>query len=136
MNTNLPAFKPVRAEDNDQNSHIYGELPHYPPVINPGGVAQSRKKRAARRGYVYLLRADKYFKLGLSDNPKARYREIQTLLPFPVSTVHLIATSDMLWVEKYWHDLYDAKRCYGEWFILSDDDVNHFCSHVEMEPHQ
>lgn len=75
------------------------------------------------KGYVYLLRARDYYKIGRSKDFKRRLREIKLQLPFPVEQVHVVMVDDMLELENLWHQRFKAKRKNGEWFLLSDNDV-------------
>ena len=61
-------------------------------------------------------------KIGVSDNPKRRIKDIQTSNPLPV---HLIRTfeagKDAYVHEGYFHKLYKEFKTGGEWFEFSND---------------
>ena len=61
-------------------------------------------------------------KIGVSDNPKRRIKDIQTSNPLPV---HLIRTfeagKDAYIHEGYFHKLYKEFKTGGEWFEFSND---------------
>ena len=61
-------------------------------------------------------------KIGVSDNPKRRIKDIQTSNPLPV---HLIRTfeagRDAYLHEGYFHKLYKEFKTGGEWFEFSND---------------
>ena len=61
-------------------------------------------------------------KIGVSDNPKRRIKDIQTSNPLPV---HLIRTfeagKDAYIHEGYFHKLYKKFKTGGEWFEFSND---------------
>jgi hypothetical protein len=79
-------------------------------------------------GYVYLLRAGLFYKIGMTtrDDPERRLREIRLQLPFPIKEVHRIATDDPEGIERYWHQRFSERRKNGEWFELSDTDARIF----------
>ncbi len=77
-------------------------------------------------GYVYLLRADRYFKVGRSNSFDRRSRELAIQLPERAETVHVIHTDDAAGIEAYWHRRFSAKRKNGEWFELTANDVKAF----------
>lgn len=85
--------------------------------------AESREETI---GFVYLLRADRYFKIGRSSSFERRSRELAIQLPERAETVHVIRTDDPIGVELYWHRRFEAKRKNGEWFELTTQDVKAF----------
>ena len=74
-------------------------------------------------GYVYLLKASRYFKIGRSNSFERRARELAIQLPEKAETVHVIRTDDPVGIELYWHRRFESKRKNGEWFELSAQDV-------------
>lgn len=77
-------------------------------------------------GYVYLLKANRYFKIGRSSSFERRSRQLAIQLPERAETVHVIRTDDPVGIELYWHRRFEAKRKNGEWFALSAEDVKAF----------
>ena len=67
--------------------------------------------RAAPRvkGYVYLVRHDRDFKIGRSNDVTRRRREISLLLPKDLEHTHVIETDDPEGIERYWHDRFGAR---------------------------
>ena len=78
------------------------------------------------KGFVYLLRSGKYFKLGRTNAVGRRLRELAIQLPQKPDTVHVIETDDPEGIEQYWHRRFANKRHGGEWFALSSEDVKAF----------
>lgn len=79
--------------------------------------------------YVYLMKdtTNNFHKIGISSKPKYRERTLQSEKPtieltfskvFPLRTI----AENM---EKTLHESFSDKRIRGEWFELSDDDVEH-----------
>lgn len=76
--------------------------------------------------YIYLIRADKYYKIGLSKQVTYRFDQISTSLPFPTTLIHHFQCQQTSKVEVALHALFGSKRLHGEWFILSSEDVKWF----------
>jgi Meiotically up-regulated gene 113 len=102
------------------------------------GRIEKPKKQSAKKiskaGFVYLIKGGKHYKIGLTTEPlPIRHKQIGTKLPFKSEIVHAIATSDVVSLERHWHNHFADKRAEGEWFNLSTEDVMIFCCRREME---
>jgi Meiotically up-regulated gene 113 len=79
------------------------------------------------RGYVYLLRSGRRYKIGKSNDPSRRYREVKLELPDETIQDHTIATDDPSGIEAYWHKRFASKRIRNtEFFNLDAADVRAF----------
>ena len=78
------------------------------------------------KGFVYLLRSGKHYKLGRSNAVGRRLRELAIQLPEKPNTVHVIETEDPEGIEQYWHARFAQRRKGGEWFELTPEDVRAF----------
>ena len=54
------------------------------------------------KGYVYLLRSGRSYKIGKSNDPSRRYREVRLELPDETHQVQTIPTDDPTGIESYW----------------------------------
>lgn len=79
--------------------------------------------RLKRPGYVYLVKAGQYFKIGRSKQPNVRFEQIGLQLPFPFEVLHVIPVTDMYEAEKQLHSKYAHRHLNGEWFELSENEV-------------
>lgn len=77
-------------------------------------------------GIVYLLQDAEvtyYCKIGRTTNPKERITQFDIKLPFRVKVLHTIVCRDCVSAEKELHARYAEKRVRGEWFNLTDGDI-------------
>lgn len=77
-------------------------------------------------GFVYLIKAGRYYKIGRSNAVGRREYELAIQLPEKARTVHTIRTDDPVGIEEYWHKRFETKRKNGEWFELEAADVEAF----------
>jgi len=85
----------------------------------------SKSERIA--GYVYMLHYGRKYKIGFTNSPTRRFREVSIELPDETIQVHTIATDDPKGIEEYWHKRFASKRIRNsEWFELTSDDVRAF----------
>src|SRR5207237_9317414 len=86
-----------------------------------------------RPGYIYLVKAgDGYYKIGRSQNVEVRMKEIGLQLPFPFEVLHIIPAKDMYGSERKLHEQYAPCHLNGEWFALTEEDVQAIRSITEL----
>lgn len=93
-------------------------------------VREANHYIASKQGYVYLVRAvtpHNHYKIGLSKEPIKRLESLGVKLPFPIDVLHIITAFDRFLAEKALHDYFASQRVNGEWFSLSDNDVQKIC---------
>lgn len=81
------------------------------------------KKEKDWSGFVYVLHCNGVYKIGLSKDVSQRITEIQPVMPYPVTVVFVIETIDMRALEIQLHEQYAGKRLNGEWFALTEQDI-------------
>jgi len=87
-------------------------------------------------GFVYLLqhgREPHLFKVGFSSNPERRRNQIEVTESCPVTILATIPAADMRRLERDLHREHARKRIRGEWFLLSEKDVEAICRLAEKE---
>lgn len=82
------------------------------------------KTKIQTDGYVYLVKLDKHYKIGISISPESRLQEF-TLLPYPLQDICIENVKNYKQVEKELHKIYAKKRVRGEWFSLDDKDIDY-----------
>ena len=92
--------------------------------LSPKGKKPPAKKKA---GWVYVMQADKYYKIGISQNVSARMNQISPKMPFVLSLLCKMKTSDMSGAEAKLHEKYSEFRVRGEWFELPPSAVEELC---------
>jgi hypothetical protein len=96
------------------------------PQENP--EAHSCHDKEPIPGYVYLLHVTdtSRYKIGLTTNLNRRIKQIGKQSPYPIELVHSFYTSNCSKSESNLHIKYDSFRIHGEWFELSDEQVEEF----------
>ena len=78
--------------------------------------------------YVLVAKGTLRYKIGWGKRLRRRIEVIRNASPFPIEEVFQIKCDDPQKMEKAIHKKFDFKRCYREWFELSDDDLLHIKS--------
>lgn len=82
-------------------------------------------KKVPPEGYIYFVTTNNIeFKIGRAKDIKSRMGEY-THLPYEPILIHLIKSKDYIKTEELFHKKYKDKRLRGEWFKLTEDDVNY-----------
>lgn len=83
-----------------------------------------RSKARRRTGYIYVLESDDgYYKIGQTGSLQNRVKALKIQLPFKVHLLHRVAVSDPSAAERQLHQRFKDRRMNGEWFRLSQEDV-------------
>jgi hypothetical protein len=81
------------------------------------------KSNSMLKGFVYVIQGDAYYKIGYTNDPYKRLKPITVNALFPLKTLVLIPTDDMKTTEQTLHTQFASKHIRGEWFNLSDEDL-------------
>lgn len=98
---------------------VFGTTPKAPDLQH-----QARPSTSPTGGFVYVIRSKYGFKIGKTVNLKQRTRLFAVKLPFENSVEHYAWFDDYTQAERALHIQYHDKRLEGEWFNLSEIDLN------------
>lgn len=80
------------------------------PILNPG--------------YIYIIEALNYYKIGRSKELNNRTKYLSTIMPIDTTLIHSFHSLDYTKAEKFLHNKYQHLHHKGEWFSLTDQEVN------------
>lgn len=83
-------------------------------------------------GYLYLIKCDKYHKIGVATDMGLRLASLQTGNPYTLEVVCYYEFDKPQTVETALHQKFSNKRVSGEWFELSSEDIYAFHKIAEM----
>jgi predicted DNA-binding antitoxin AbrB/MazE fold protein len=92
----------------------------------------SSAEKETQPKYLYLIKADKYCKIGITKSPVSRLSDLMTLPPFEGEVLKCVMVNEAEDREKYLHKKYDDKRVNGEWFILSDREIEDTLKYIDL----
>ena len=104
----------------------------------PGSMLTDKKKpqiTTAKNGHVYLIRASRgYYKIGISTDVDRRMKTLSKKYPTKgLTLIHTISSNDYSMAERYFHNLFREAQIIGEWFMLSQHEVDLFCSYSTFD---
>lgn len=111
--------------DDDSQDIVRGVATDLPTIKNEEDLGPDVSLRV--QGYVYLMKNERSYKIGFTNSPSRRHREVRIELPNETLLIHTIETDDPKGIEKYWHNRF-AKKQIGnsEWFKLDAVDIKAF----------
>jgi hypothetical protein len=100
-------------------------------VISPSGFIYDRVHESLHEklfpnrnhGFVYVIKSDKYCKIGMSLLPEKRISSIKTSCPHKVEIIRIFETDNMIKMEKNLHNYFIAYKLRGEWFDLPEEAI-------------
>jgi hypothetical protein len=93
-----------------------------------------RKMAISGTGYVYIVKCGEfdYYKIGVSKiNVQARISVIQSGCPFEIKLIGQYHTERYLLIERKIHKSLKTKNIRGEWFLLSQTELNEIVKQIE-----
>ena len=84
-------------------------------------------------GWVYVIAAGPYYKIGRTKNIRQRYQKIAPELPFPSRLMLTVKTDDAARLEARLHARYSRYRANGEWFKLPREAVEELQTLMQEE---
>ncbi len=73
-------------------------------------------------GFVYVLEAGEFYKIGRSSRLDNRIKTLAIQLPFPVRVLTAFPCEDAAATERWLHELFSEYRVNGEWFRIPDQE--------------
>lgn len=74
--------------------------------------------------YIFKAKNNPIYKIGISNNVSARLETVQTMSPIPIRLYDIFKElKDAMRVEKLIHKHFNEYRTHGEWFQLTDTQV-------------
>lgn len=103
--------------------------------VRPDRRSRKRTKTKDRQkdGWIYVLKGDRFYKIGQAVRVDNRVTQIEPALPFPVEVVHSFPTDNMDNAERELHRQFADKQIHGEWFALDDADLEYIKSLATKE---
>lgn len=110
--------------------YFSGELKEKSRVEKEEKKREIKSKTTKKAGIIYLLNSGVYYKIGKTKNLPARMETLAVgvAAPFDIKLIHHFKTNDYSGEERKLHNMFADKRTEGEWFTLSEKDVNYICS--------
>ena len=90
------------------------------------------KKEKELEGYIYLIKVLDFYKIGRTSSPETRLGEYTKLMTEPQIIICSKVKNQFL-LEKSLHDLYKDKNTRGEWYNLTETDVNYIKNIIKKE---
>lgn len=95
------------------------------------------KEKSILRGSIYLAQVDhkRYTKIGFSSQPKAREAQLKTVEP-SLTFIYISPRSFTIETEGRIHQKFEHKQVEGEWFNLTEKDINRIQKYLERKHEQ
>lgn len=92
-------------------------------------LAETAPSVAPRSGFVYLVESTRgLYKIGYASDMSRRLWHLRSESVADITLIHCFESSDVVRDERALHDVYAHCRVYSEWFELSDQEVDEFCT--------
>jgi len=75
------------------------------------------------RGYIYILKSRKFYKIGRTKNPESRLKTYQTENPHGIKVIEMTEVYDYEKAEATLLSRFEPKKQTGEWFNFNLNDV-------------
>ena len=76
--------------------------------------------------YIYLIKLDEYYKIGVSNDVEKRKKQLATGTPEDHIIIKKFKSKYPFKVENLLHRTFKSKLINKEWFDLTTDDINNF----------
>ena len=86
--------------------------------------------RDTRKGFIYVIKSEYGHKIGKTKNYESRLNLFNVKLPFDFEIVRLYASSNYHEDETFLHSFFGEQVLNGEWYNLSDNDIESIDEHM------
>ncbi len=76
--------------------------------------------------YLYLIKSQEFYKIGIATDPQSRIAQLQTGNPYELEIFTCYAFDDASVVERAIHQVFKDDRVQGEWFGLRPEQIQKF----------
>ena len=80
--------------------------------------------------YVIKVKDYSYYKIGITQNIKLRFKELQRVNPFELEIYREIYKEGSLYLEIDLHKIFNGKKIRNEWFDLNETDIKLLDKHI------
>lgn len=91
--------------------------------IKENRLNKKKTQREKDVGYIYILKSELGYKIGKSKTLNNRMSVFNVKMPFAFESIFDAQIENYHSIEKELHELYADKNINGEWFNLSDEDI-------------
>ena len=92
-------------------------------IVNRYALPLTLSAQPKRKEYIYVTKAPFGYKIGMTVRPKVRPFQVAGNAPVELELVVLLEVEDMKVAEKRLHDHFAGQWLRGEWFSLSEVDI-------------
>jgi len=111
---------------------VLKRLPEAPTVSLRAVALDRMKSLETASGYVYLMRCNTRFKIGITRDLSRRIRQLNgSQAAYPIDLVFARRAPGYEQMEAWLHERFSDKRAHSEWFELNQDDVNEVVRLIE-----
>lgn len=84
---------------------------------------------------LYVMQCNNFIKIGVSDNPERRIKDLQTGNPYEIKLLLAIDDYDAYGLENQFHKYFKNINSIGEWFEV-DENVKYFVKYLKIREYK
>lgn len=100
------------------------EMTHTKTKVRRAGIEQTTDRKFFNKGLYILIASNGLCKIGRSNNLYQRIASLWTMIPDEFEVYALFSTDKHIVCEKVVHRKYEDRRVKGEWFVLTQNDLD------------
>jgi len=87
-------------------------------------------KLPIKTGYIYVIKSQDNYKIGVTNNIKTRTKKYITESPHKIKVIISAKANDYLNKERFLHNYFKESRIRGEWFSLTEQDIQTITAYI------